>query len=101
MPSGSENQTSLPVSRRIQSITACSGLSWFLGREVYGEISYSRHTCPPSLGNTPLPFTTLSTPGCEMVREALVLPKPLRESALKPGCRGWTGCPKREGCDER
>lgn len=36
-----------------------------------------------------------------MVRGELVLPKPLRESAVTPGCLGWADCPKRDGCDER
>src|SRR5260221_4779252 len=64
-------------------------------------MSSSRPTCPPSLGSTPPPFTTLSTPGCEMVRDELVFPKPLRESAVKPGCLDWAGCPNSDGCEER
>src|SRR5690606_3386756 len=49
-PSGSPNQTSVPVSRSTQSTTACSGFSTFLMRLVYGRMSYSRHTCPACAG---------------------------------------------------
>src|SRR5437773_2369764 len=39
---------------------ACSGRLVLVTRSVYGVMSYSRHTCPASLGNVPVPLVTLA-----------------------------------------
>jgi len=70
-----------------------------LAREVYGEMSYSRHTWPPSDGSVPLPFTTRSTPGWKLARELRSMAE--RESAVKkPGSLGGEeGRPKSDGAE--